>query len=211
MAYTRRRHSDLSLGGGPRGNGVHQRRGQSIVGLKTKVLELRADLVGLLGGEALLDDGRDKGSELRLLPALFVRELDVDKVKTLEGVLLLDATKHVDTTVTAGVSLNGSALVDDGEFVSVGGDLDLVAGDDGDDREESTLRLPAFGAAAGVVVSDLTAEGDLNGVGRALASELATRETGRALGDALVDAGVEVVRHFVGCIRFVDGSEDCCC
>jgi hypothetical protein len=204
VAYIRVRHLDLGLGGGPRGDGVHQRRGQSIVGLKPKVLELRADLVGFLSGEALLNDGRDKGSELRLLPALFVGELDVDKVKTFEGVLLLDAAKHVDATVAAGVSLNSSALVDDSELVSIGGDLELVAGDDSNDGEESTLRLPALGAATGVVVSDLTVEGDLNGVGGALASELTTREAGRALGDALVDAGVEVVRHFVGCIRFID-------
>jgi hypothetical protein len=204
VAYIRVGHLDLGLGGGPRGNSVHQRRGQSIVGLETKVFELRANLVGLLGREALLNDGRDKSSELRFLPALLVRELDVDKVKTLEGVLLLDAAEHVNTTVAASVSLNSSALVNDGELVSVGGDLDLVAGDDSDDREESTLRLPALGAATGVVVSNLTAEGDLDGVGGALASELATREAGRALGDALVDAGVEVVRHFVGCVRFVD-------
>lgn len=198
------RHLDLGLGGGPRGDSVHQRRGQSIVGLKTKILELRANLVGLFSGEALLNDGRDKGSELGLLPALLVGELDVDKVKTLEGMLLLDAAKQVDATVTAGVSLNSSTLVDDGELVSVGGDLELVAGNDSDDGEESTLRLPALGAATGVVVGDLTLEGDLDGVGGALASELATREAGRALGDALVDAGVEVVRHFVGCIRFVN-------
>ena len=53
-------------------------------------------------------------------------------------------------------------------------------------------------------MGDLAAEGDLDGVGGALASELATREAGRALGDALVDAGVEVVRHFVGCEGSVD-------
>lgn len=204
MAYIGVRTLDFGLGGSPRGDGVHQRRRESIVRLETKVLELSADLVGLFGREALLNDGRNKGSELRLLPALVVGELDVDKVETLEGVLLLDAAEHVNTAVAASVSLDSSALVDDGELVGVGSNLELVAGDDSDDGEESTLRLPALGAAAGVVVGDLTAECDLNRVGGALASELATREAGRALGDALVDAGVEVVRHLVRGVRFVD-------
>jgi hypothetical protein len=204
VAYIRRRRLDLGLGGGPGGDGVHQRRGESIVRLEAKLLELGANLVGLVSGEALLDDGRDEGSELRLLPAVVVGELDVNEVETLEGVLLLDAAEHVNTAVAAGVSLDSSALVDDGELVTVGGNLKLIAGDDSDDGEESTLGLPALGATTGVVVGDLAVEGDLDGVGGALASELATREAGRALGDALVDAGVEVVRHFVGCVRFVD-------
>lgn len=189
---------DLGLGGGPRGDGVHQRGGQSIVGLEAKVLELLSNLVGLVSREALLNDGRDEGGELRLLPALLIRELDVDKVETLEGVIVLNATEQVDTAVTAGVSLNSSALVDDGELVTVGSDLELVAGDDSDDGEESTLGLPALGASAGVVVSDLAAEGDLDRVGGALAAKLATREVGRTLGDAAVEAGVEVVRHLGG-------------
>jgi hypothetical protein len=189
---------DLGLGGGPRGDGVHQRGRQGIVGLEAKVLELLSNLVGLVSREALLDDGRDKGGELRLLPALLIRELDVDKVETLEGVIVLNATEQVDTAVTAGVSLNSSALVNDGELVTVGSDLELVAGDDSDDGEESTLRLPALGASAGVVVSDLAAEGDLDRVGGALAAELATREVGRALGDAVLEAGVEIVRHLGG-------------
>lgn len=189
---------DLGLGGGPRSDGVHQRGRQSIVGLEAKVLELLSNLVGLVSREALLDDGRDKGGELRLLPALLIRELDVDKVETLEGVIVLNATEQVNTAVTAGVSLNSSALVNDGELVTVGSDLELVAGDDSDDGEESTLGLPALGASAGVVVSDLAAEGDLDRVGGALAAELATREVGRTLGDAVLEAGVEVVRHLGG-------------
>lgn len=189
---------DLGLGGGPRGDGVHQRGRQSIIGLEAKILELLTNLVGLIGREALLDNGRDKGGELRLLPALFIRELNVDKVETLEGVIVLNATKQVDTAVTAGVSLNSSALVNNSELVTVGSDLELVAGDDSDDGEESTLGLPALGASAGVVVSDLTAEGYLDRVGGALAAKLATREVGRTLGDAVLEAGVEVVRHLGG-------------
>lgn len=190
--------SDLGLGGGPRGDGVHQRGRQSIVGLEAKILELLSNLVGLVSREALLNDGRDKGGELRLLPTLVIRELDVDKVETLEGVIVLNASEQVDTAVTAGVSLDSSALVDNSELVTVGSDLDLVTGNDSDDGEESTLGLPALGASAGVVVSDLAAKGDLDRVGGALAAELATREVGRALGDAVLEAGVEIVRHLGG-------------
>lgn len=146
----------------------------------------------------MLDDGGDKGSELRLLPALLVRELDVDEVQALEGVVLLDAAEHVNTAVAAGVSLDGSILVDDGELVTIGSDLDLVAGDDGNDGEESALRLPALGASAGVVVQDLAVEGDLDGVGRALAANLSAGEVVGALCEAVLEAGVEVVRHLGG-------------
>ena len=68
----------------------------------------------------------------------------MNKVETLERVLLLDAAEHVNTAIAAGVSLDSSALVDDGELVTVGGDLELIAGDDSDDGEKSTLRLPAL-------------------------------------------------------------------
>lgn len=90
---------------------VHQRRRKGIVGLETVGLELAAHLINTLGVEALLDDGRDEGSELGLLPALLVRELDVNEVEAVEGVLLLDAAEEVDTAVLAGVALDSGRWV----------------------------------------------------------------------------------------------------
>lgn len=123
----------------------------------------------------------------------------MDKVKALEGVLLLDAPEQVDAAVAAGVSLDGGALVDDLELVAVGGDGELVLGDDGDDGEEGALGLPALGAAAGVVVEDVAGEGHLDGLALAVAAEPAPLEGGAALGEAVVDGGVDRDGHFVGC------------
>ncbi len=108
-----------------------------------------------------------------MLPALLVRALYVHEVEAVEGVLLLDASIQVHAAVAAGVALDGSALVDDGQLVAVRRHRDLVPGDDGDDGEESALRLPAFGAPARVVVDDRAAESDLDGVASAEAAEIA--------------------------------------
>lgn len=81
----------------------------------------------------------------------------MNKVKALEGVVLLDATKHVDTALGACVTLDGRALVDNLELVLVGSDAELLLGDDADNGEDGTLGLPALGASAGVVVRDIAA------------------------------------------------------
>ena len=60
----------------------------------------------------------------------------------------LDAAEHVHAAVLAGVALDHGRLVDDGEFLAVGGDLQLVAGHDSHDAEDGVGGLPAFGAAA---------------------------------------------------------------
>lgn len=85
------------------------------------------------------------------------------KVEALEGVLLLDATKEVHATLLAGMALNGGGLVDHGELGLVGGHRELVLGNDAHDTEKGALGLPALGAAAGMVVQDVGAEGDFDG------------------------------------------------
>lgn len=118
------------------------------------------------------------------------------KVEALEGVVLLDAAEEVHAAVLAGVALDGGGLVDDGQLGPVGGHGELVAGHDGNHGEERAGGLPALGAAAGVVVEDVGGERHFDGGGAALAVQLAAGEVGAALGEAVVDEGVERRRHF---------------
>lgn len=46
-----------------------------------------------------------------------------------------------------------SAGIDDSKLVAVFGDLNVICWRDGYDREGRPLRLPALGAAAGMVIS----------------------------------------------------------
>lgn len=175
-------------------NQVHQRRRESIVGLEAVGLELAANLFNALGVEALLDDGGDKGSELGLLPALRIGKLNVDEVETVEWVLLLDTAEQVNAAGLAGVTLDGGARVDAKnqimlevatgclsraiyvhvQLVTVGSDLDVVTGQNANEGEERTSGLPAFGAAAEVVVSDVALQGDSDLVGGTVAGNVAS-------------------------------------
>ena len=102
----------------------------------------------------------------------------------------------MNTTVSAGMSLNSGALVNDVELVLVGSHLELVLGDNTNDGEEGALGLPALGAAAGVVVGNIARKDNLNRVALAVASTLAAFEIVAALGEAVVDRGVKRDGHF---------------
>ena len=80
----------------------------------------------------------------------------MDEVQAVEGVgLVLDAAVHVGAAALAGVALDGGRGVDDLQLVAVLGHRDVVARHNGDDREHRAFRLPALGAAAGMVVGDV--------------------------------------------------------
>lgn len=134
------------------GEGLHEWRAQGIVGFQPERLELGADLIQLVLGEAVLRNGGHESRELGLLPSLLAAQLGVDKVESLEGVVLLDASVHMCPAVFACVTQNGGFLIDNLELVAVGSHRDLVDGDDGDEREQSSLGLPACAAATSVLV-----------------------------------------------------------
>ena len=81
------------------------------------------------------------------------------------------------------------------QLVAVGSYGDVVLWNDSNDREERALWLPAFLAAAGVVVRDVASEGNFDLLGGAMAVELAAGEVGVALLDTVVDGGVDG-RHY---------------
>lgn len=77
------------------------------------------------------------------------------EIQALEWVVLLDASVHVHAAVLAGVALDHGGLIDDFEFVFARRDFKLLDGYNADDGEEGVFRLPAFGAAARVVVGNI--------------------------------------------------------
>ena len=63
-------------------------------------------MVHVLGVVALLDDRGHESGKLRLLPALLVRQLDMDEVEPLKGMISDDAAEHVDAALLTGVALD---------------------------------------------------------------------------------------------------------
>lgn len=108
------------------------------------------------------------------------------------------------------MTLNGSALVDDLQLLLVGGDLQIISGDNGNDGEQSSCGLPALRAATGMVVCHVAAQGDFDFVGGTVAVEFAAGEVLAALRDSVVDEGVQRWSHF-GWVFYLDwlkrGSE----
>lgn len=120
-----------------RRNHIHQIRAQAIIALQALLLERSPHIAHLLRLKALLDDAAHERRELRLLPLVLLRsELGVNEVKALKGMVDFDTAEHVHAAVLAGVALDDGRLVDDGEFVGVGGHGELVAGHDADYAEE---------------------------------------------------------------------------
>src|SRR5207342_3828956 len=105
---------------------------------------------------AAFDDRGHERGETRFFPAALWRQFGMDEVEAMERVVLVfDAAVHVYATALAGVALDGGRVIDGAELLFVSGDADLVARHHADDRERGALGLPAFGAAAGVVVRNL--------------------------------------------------------
>lgn len=151
----------------------------------------------------MLDNAAHKSGELRFLPALLIAEFDVDEIEAFERVVFHDSAKEVHAAFFARVTLNCGVGVDDVEFGSVLDDFEVVDWDDSDNGEEGSLGLPALGAAAGVVVGDVAGDLDFDLVGCTVALQRAAIEACAALGQAIVDSGVEIEgRHVFGRLWF---------
>src|SRR5262245_22822228 len=127
---------------------VHQRRRQAIIRLEPKLLQTSADRahVARLRGTGLDDRGHER-RELRLRPALVLRQLGVHEIEPIERMpLVLDPAIHVHAAAGAGIALDRRARVDDLQLVGALCDLHLVFPDHGDDGERRARRLPALGA-----------------------------------------------------------------
>src|SRR6202022_3435356 len=142
---------------------IHQRRRQTIIGLKPKLTKARPDPVHLRGGNAGFDHRRYECRKSRSCPAAFGEKFGMNEVETIERMpFVLDAAEHVGAAGPASVSLDRRRRVDDAQLVAVLENRYVVARDNSDDRKGGALRLPALGAAAGMIVGDIALDADLD-------------------------------------------------
>src|SRR5437016_3974629 len=175
---------------------IHQRRRQAVIGLKPEFLETRPDPAHLGGTDAGFDHRGYECRKSRSRPAAFGEKFGMDEIETVERMaLVLDAAVHMRAASLAGVTLDRRRRVNDLELVAVFENGHVVARDDSDDRKGGALGLPAFGAAAGVVVGDVPLDADLDGPVLAFADERAAGKAARALPDAVVNRWVDMNSH----------------
>src|SRR5262249_55931724 len=106
-----------------------------------------------------------------------LEQLGVDEVEAVEGMaLVLDPAVHMRAAGLAGVPLDHRRRIDDMQLVAVLEYGDVLPWHDGDDRERRTRRLPALGAAAGMIVGDVALDADLDRVVLAFADQRSAGE-----------------------------------
>jgi hypothetical protein len=93
----------------------------------------------------------------------------------------------MDAAIFASVALDGRVRIDNGEFVFVGGHSEFVARYDRDLGKQGAGRLPAFGAAADVVVGALAVDRDGDFLVGTVTEQGAAREVCRCGFDSLID------------------------
>src|SRR6188508_2341656 len=119
---------------------------------------------------------------------------------------VLDAAVHMRTASLAGVPLDRCRRIDDMQLVAVFEHRHTVARHNGHDREGRAVGLPAFGAAAGVVVGDVALDADLDRLVLAFADQSAAGKAARAFLDAAVDRWVDLNSHGLSslCLTFLN-------
>src|SRR5436305_10269552 len=122
----------------------------------------------------------------------------MDEVEAVERMrLVFDAAVHMRAANLASVALDRRRGIDDLKLVAVFQHLDVVARDHRDDGEGRTLRLPALGAAAGVIMGNVAGDGDLDRLVLALADQGAAGKAARALLHSVVNRWVDMNSHGV--------------
>src|ERR1700730_12575428 len=120
----------------------------------------------------------------------------MDEVEPVERMrLVLDAAVHMRAATLAGVPLNRRRGIDDVKLVAIFEHRHIVARNDGDDGKGRPVGLPAFGAAAGVIVGDVALDADLDRLVRAFADQGAAGKTARALLYTAVNRWVDMNSH----------------
>src|SRR4029077_366459 len=116
-----------------------------------------------------------------------------ETVERMTGVL--DAPVHVHAATAAGMSLDGGAGIDHCELLPVRRDAEIVLGDHGHHGKHRARRLPALGAAAGVVVRHVALAADGDRATAILTGERSALEFLGARLDALVDRRMKLHGH----------------
>ncbi|MGF6299489.1 hypothetical protein OKW42_002819 [Paraburkholderia sp. WC7.3d] len=185
-----------------RGEDVHQCRTEAVVGLQSVTAKSVADLGHRGRRRSAFDHGRYESRETGTFRAAVGRKFGMYKVETKKGMLLVfDSAKEVCTAAGSRVPPDQSLLINSLEFFLTSGDVNLVAWDNTNHRENFTVRFPAFGAAAGMIENDLGVDLDFNGILNAQATQLAACETFRAFLDTFVDCWVDCYGHVLAALR----------
>jgi hypothetical protein len=171
---------------------IHQWRAQAVVGLEAELFEPAAHFTHARRIETLLDDRGHEGRKLRFAPALIGGQLGVHEIQAVERMAgILDAAEHMYAAALAGVALNGGLRINHRKFVAILKHADLVLADNRDHREGCSLRLPALGTAARVVMRRLRFDRDLDWILRALAGECPALKARRRFLEAVVNRGMK--------------------
>src|ERR1700716_3283141 len=109
--------------------------------------------------------------------------------------LVLDAAVHMRSALLAGVSLARRRAIDDLQFIAVFEHRHIFARHNGDHREDCPVGLPAFGAAAGMVVGDIALDADLDRPVLAFAEQRSAGKAARTLLYTAVNGWVDMNSH----------------
>src|SRR5262249_26617253 len=117
-------------------------------------------------------------------------------VEPVEGMaLVFDAAIHMRTAALARISLDHRRGVNDLQLVAVFEHRHVLARYDRDDGEGCALRLPAFRAAARMIMRDVALDADLDRPVSAFADQRSAAEVAGALLHAAVDRWMELNVH----------------
>src|SRR6202012_707635 len=175
---------------------IHQRWRQTIIGLEPDFFQPRPDVGHLSRVDAGLDHRRHERREAWSGPAAFGKEFGMDEVEAVERMpLIFDPAVHMRAADLAGMTLDRRRCVDDLQLVTVFENRHVVARNHRDNRKGCPFRLPAFGAAAGVIIGDVPLDADLARPVRTFAYQRATGKTAGALLYSIVNRWVDMNSH----------------
>src|SRR4051794_21877276 len=101
-------------------DGVHQGWRQRVVGFQPELSQPASDGPHAVRAHSRFDDGGYEGGKFRRRPARFLRQLDVDKIKSIEWMILVfDPAVHMDTASSASVTVNGLAGVNNLQLLTM--------------------------------------------------------------------------------------------
>lgn len=175
---------------------IHEARAQAVIGFEIEVSQANAHAVHLCGFVATFDDRRYEGRKAWLCPTRFVETFRMYERQTFERMFTFDGTVEMDAAFLAGMPLDKCGRIDNGEFVGVFQHLDAVCRCDRNDGEGRAFRLPALGAAAGVIVRDVALDAHLHGIALAIANKRAAGKGSIGCVKSCIDKGMYVYsRH----------------
>jgi len=115
------------------------------------------------------------------------------EVEPIERVrLVLDPSVHMRSADATSMPLDCRGWIDHLELIAIFENSDVVARHHRDYGKDRPVRLPAFGAAAGVIVGDIALDADLDRPVLAFANQGSAGEIGRALFNAVINRWMDM-------------------